>query len=167
MINSLQQLTEEKIFTRQNIRQQIEKWKAEGHKIVFTNGVFDLLHIGHISYLLKAASFGNKLIIGLNADSSVKRLKGDQRPINTENSRAILLASMFFTDAIVVFDEDTPLNLIKDVLPDVLVKGADYKIEDIVGGKEVQENGGEVMVVDFVDGHSSTSLINKISGNQA
>jgi len=163
MISSLQQLTEEKIFTRQNIRQQIEKWKAEGHKIVFTNGVFDLLHIGHISYLLKAASFGNKLVIGLNADSSVKRLKGDKRPINTENSRAILLASMFFTDAIVVFEEDTPLNLIKDVLPDVLVKGADYKIEDIVGGKEVQESGGEVMVVDFVDGHSSTGLINRIS----
>jgi rfaE bifunctional protein nucleotidyltransferase chain/domain len=163
MINNLEQLAEEKIFSRQNIRQQIEKWKAEGQKIVFTNGVFDLLHIGHISYLLKAASFGNKLIIGLNADSSVKRLKGDQRPINTENSRAILLASMFFTDAIVVFDEDTPLNLINDVLPDVLVKGADYKIEDIVGGKEVQENGGEVMVVDFVDGHSSTSLIQKIT----
>ncbi|PTS95921.1 D-glycero-beta-D-manno-heptose 1-phosphate adenylyltransferase [Pedobacter sp. HMWF019] len=164
MINNLQQLTEEKIFTRQNIRQQIEKWKAEGQKIVFTNGVFDLLHIGHISYLLKTASFGNKLIIGLNADSSVKRLKGDKRPINTESSRAILLAAMFFTDAIIIFDEDTPLNLIKDVLPDVLVKGADYKIGDIVGGKEVQENGGEVRVVDFVSGYSSTNLIQKISG---
>lgn len=166
MINSLQQLAEEKIFTRQNIRHQIKKWKAEGKKIVFTNGVFDLLHIGHISYLLKASSFGNKLIIGLNADSSVKRLKGDQRPINMESSRAILLASMFFTDAIVIFDEDTPLNLIKDLLPDVLVKGADYNVENIVGAKEVQENGGEVMVVDFVDGHSSTNLIQKISENR-
>lgn len=164
MIDTLEKLAQQKVYNDQNISQLIAKWKKDGEKIVFTNGVFDLLHIGHLSYLLKAASLGTKLIIGLNADSSVKRLKGETRPINPENSRASILAAMFFVDAVIIFEEDTPLRLIKEVLPDVLVKGADYQIENIVGAKEVQENGGEVQTIEFVDDHSSTKLIQKISG---
>lgn len=140
----------------------VETWQSEGKKVVFTNGVFDLLHIGHITYLSKAAELGDKLIIGLNADSSVKRIKGESRPINDQNSRAALLASFFFVDAVVIFEEDTPLNLISTLLPDVLIKGADYSIENIVGAKEVLANGGEVKTITFVDGYSSTSIINRI-----
>ena len=140
----------------------VDGWKNEDKKVVFTNGVFDLLHIGHISYLSKAAELGDKLIIGLNADSSVKRIKGESRPINNQNTRAVLLASFFFVDAVVTFEEDTPLNLISTLLPDVLIKGADYSIENIVGAKEVLANGGEVKTITFVDGYSSTSIINRI-----
>jgi rfaE bifunctional protein nucleotidyltransferase chain/domain len=124
--------------------------------------VFDLLHIGHITYMAKAAELGDKLVIGLNADSSVKRIKGDDRPVNDQNSRAALLAALFFVDAIVVFEEDTPINLITALLPDILVKGADYSIENIVGGKEVIANGGEVKTINFVEGYSSTSIIQKL-----
>ncbi|WP_428330697.1 D-glycero-beta-D-manno-heptose 1-phosphate adenylyltransferase [Mucilaginibacter sp.] len=144
------------------LKTMVNSWQKEGKKVVFTNGVFDLLHIGHITYLAKAAELGHKLIIGLNADSSVKRIKGESRPVNDQNSRAILLAALFFVDGIVVFEEDTPLNLITSLLPDILVKGADYAIENIVGGKEVIANGGEVKTINFVEGYSSTSIINKI-----
>jgi D-glycero-beta-D-manno-heptose 1-phosphate adenylyltransferase len=140
----------------------ISAWKSEGKKVVFTNGVFDLLHIGHITYMAKAADLGDKLIIGLNSDASVKRIKGDDRPVNDQNSRAALLAALFFVDAIVVFEEDTPLNLITALMPDILVKGADYSVENIVGGKEVIANGGEVKTIDLVEGYSSTSIIQKI-----
>jgi len=140
----------------------IQGWKREGKTIVFTNGVFDLLHIGHITYMAKAAELGDKLIIGLNADSSVKRLKGPERPVNDQNTRAAILSALFFVDAVVVFEEDTPINLIKTLLPDVLVKGADYSIENIVGAKEVIENGGEVKTINFVEGYSSTSIIERI-----
>ena len=139
-------------------------WKAEGEKVVFTNGVFDLLHIGHVTYMAKAAELGDKLIIGLNADSSVKRIKGEDRPVNDQNSRALLLAALFFVDAVVVFEEDTPHNLISTLLPDILVKGADYAIENIVGGKEVIANGGEVKTIEFVEGYSSTNIIRRIKG---
>ena len=130
--------------------------------MVFTNGVFDLLHIGHITYMTKAAELGDKLVIGLNSDSSVKRIKGEDRPVNDQNSRAMLLAALFFVDAVVVFEEDTPQELITTLLPDILVKGADYAIENIVGAKEVIANGGEVKTINFVDGYSSTSIIQKI-----
>lgn len=140
----------------------IQGWKSEGKIIVFTNGVFDLLHIGHITYMAKAAELGDKLIIGLNADSSVKRLKGPERPVNDQNTRAAILSALFFVDAVVVFEEDTPINLIKTLVPDVLVKGADYSIENIVGAKEVIENGGEVKTINFVEGYSSTSIIERI-----
>jgi rfaE bifunctional protein nucleotidyltransferase chain/domain len=140
----------------------VAQWKSEGKKVVFTNGVFDLLHIGHITYLAKAAELGDKLIIGLNADSSVKRIKGEGRPVNDQNSRATLLAALFFVDAIVVFEEDTPRDLITTLLPDILVKGADYTVENIVGAKEVIANGGEVKTITFVEGYSSTSIIQKI-----
>lgn len=142
----------------------ISEWKADGKKIVFTNGVFDLLHIGHITYLAKAAAEGDKLIIGLNSDNSVKRIKGPDRPINNEKSRAIILAALFFVDMVVIFEEDTPLNLIEYLLPNILIKGADYKIKNIVGANEVIKNGGEVKTIDFVDGYSSTAIIKKISG---
>jgi rfaE bifunctional protein nucleotidyltransferase chain/domain len=152
----------DKISDLQKLKATVIAWKSKGKKVVFTNGVFDLLHIGHITYLAKAAELGDKLIIGLNSDSSVKRIKGEGRPINDENSRAALLAALFFVDAIVLFGEDTPLNLITELLPDVLVKGADYAVENIVGGKEVIANGGEVKTISFVEGYSSTSIIQKI-----
>src|ERR1700744_4495594 len=116
----------DKICDQKSLKEKIVQWKLNGEKIVFTNGVFDLLHKGHVTYLVRAAELGDKLVIGLNSDDSVKRLKGPKRPINSESSRALILATMFFIDAVVVFEEDTPLRLIKDLLPDILVKGADY-----------------------------------------
>jgi len=154
LLNKIQELSA--------IKNTVAGWRANGQKVVFTNGVFDLLHIGHVTYLTKAAELGDKLIIGLNSDSSVKRIKGDSRPINTQDSRAALLAAMFFVDAVVLFEEDTPLCLIKTLMPDVLVKGADYAIENIAGAKEVIANGGEVKTINFVEGQSSTSIIQKI-----
>ena len=144
------------------LKTMVLTWQNEGEKIVFTNGVFDLLHIGHVTYLAKAAELGDKLIIGLNADSSVKRIKGDSRPINDQSSRAALLASLFFVDGVVLFEDDTPFNLITSLMPDILVKGADYTIDNIVGAKEVIANGGEVKTITFVEGYSSTSIIKKI-----
>jgi rfaE bifunctional protein nucleotidyltransferase chain/domain len=153
-----------KITNTTSLKRKMAAWRLKEDKIVFTNGVFDLLHTGHITYLTKAAELGKRLVIGLNTDASVKRLKGPDRPVNDENSRALLLAALFFVDAIVMFDEDTPLNLITDLLPDILVKGSDYTIDKIVGAKEVIANGGEVKTIDFVAGFSSTSIIQKIKG---
>ncbi len=151
-----------KITELSGLKTKVATWKSEGKKVVFTNGVFDLIHIGHITYLSKAAELGDKLIIGLNSDTSVKRIKGESRPVNGQDSRAALLASFFFVDAVVVFEEDTPMNLITTLMPNVLIKGADYSIENIVGGKEVIANGGEVKTITFVEGYSSTSIIKKI-----
>ena len=158
----LEKILLSKILDLPSLKKLVSDWQAEGKKVVFTNGVFDLLHIGHITYMAKAAELGDKLIIGLNADSSVKRIKGESRPVNDQNNRAALLAALFFVDAIVVFEEDTPLNLITTLMPDILVKGADYTVENIVGAKEVIANGGEVKTITFVDGYSSTSIINRI-----
>ncbi len=162
MRHNIEKTLLDKICDLSQLQSHVTAWQQEGKKVVFTNGVFDLLHIGHITYLAKASELGDKLIIGLNSDSSVKRIKGDDRPVNDQNSRAALLAALFFVDGIVVFEEDTPLNLITTLLPDILVKGADYAIENIVGGKEVIANGGEVKTIDFVAGYSSTSIIQKI-----
>ena len=151
-----------KISDLHKLKVDVAAWQSEGKKVVFTNGVFDLLHIGHITYMAKASELGDKLIIGLNSDSSVKRIKGDDRPVNDQNSRAALLAALFFVDAIIVFEDDTPLNLITALMPDILVKGADYTVENIVGAKEVMANGGEVKTINFVEGYSSTSIIQKI-----
>jgi rfaE bifunctional protein nucleotidyltransferase chain/domain len=164
MSRNIEQTLLDKISDLAALKSKVESWKKEGKKVVFTNGVFDLVHIGHITYLSKAAELGDKLIIGLNADSSVKRIKGDSRPINAQDSRAALLASFFFVDSVVVFEEDTPLNLISTLLPDVLIKGADYTIDNIVGAKEVLANGGQVQTITFVEGYSSTSIIQKIRG---
>src|SRR6201996_7882596 len=162
MKSDLEKTLLDKIQDLPSLKENVMRWQKDGKKVVFTNGVFDLLHIGHITYMAKAADLGDKLIIGLNSDSSTKRLKGDGRPINDQNNRAALLASLFFVDAVVFFDEDTPLNLISNLLPDILVKGADYTIDNIVGAKEVIANGGEVKTITFVEGYSSTSIINKI-----
>lgn len=159
---SQSELIEQKIMNADAMSAKVKSWKAEGKKIVFTNGCFDLLHLGHISYLAKAASMGDKLIVAINSDASVKRLKGVNRPINNEVSRGIMLAAFFFIDAIIVFDEDTPLLTIQNILPDVLVKGGDYTISQIVGATEVMANGGEVKVIDFLPGYSSTNIIERI-----
>lgn len=139
------------------------QWRLKSQKIVFTNGCFDILHQGHIDYLSKAADLGDKLIIGLNTDSSIKmQQKGPERPIQDENSRAILLAALGFTDAIVFFSEETPLSLIKLIKPDVLVKGSDYTVENIVGSDMVLKNGGEVKTIDFLKGFSTSKIVEKI-----
>ena len=162
MRTSLEKTLLNKIQDPERLKSQVTNWQKEGKKVVFTNGVFDLLHIGHITYMAKASELGDKLIIGLNADSSVKRIKGEGRPVNDQNNRAALLAALFFVDAVVVFEDDTPLNLISELMPDILVKGADYSVENIVGAKEVIANGVEVKTINFVEGYSSTSIIEKI-----
>jgi D-glycero-beta-D-manno-heptose 1-phosphate adenylyltransferase len=164
MRSDLEKTLLNKIYHLPALNDAVKDWQNARKKVVFTNGVFDLLHIGHITYLAKAAELGDKLIIGLNSDSSVKRIKGENRPVNDQGNRAALLAALFFVDAVVVFEDDTPLNLISTLLPDILVKGADYAIENIVGAKEVIANGGEVKTIDFVEGYSSTSIIEKIRG---
>jgi rfaE bifunctional protein nucleotidyltransferase chain/domain len=137
-------------------------WRRNKEKIVFTNGCFDLLHLGHIDYLSKAADLGTKLIIGLNSDLSTQNLKGPNRPICNQTSRAALLASLFFVDAVILFDEPTPITLISTILPQVLVKGSDYEIENIVGAKEVIANKGEVKTITFLPGYSTTAIEQKI-----
>ena len=141
----------------------IKKIKAEEKKIVFTNGCFDLLHVGHIRYLSQAKKLGDFLIIGLNSDRSVKKLKGKDRPINSFEDRATLLSALNSVDLVIKFEEQTPENLIKDIVPDVLVKGGDYNIEDIVGYQIVIQNGGQVKTLSFYDGYSSTNYIDKIN----
>ncbi len=140
----------------------INRIKAERKKIVFTNGCFDLLHVGHIRYLAQAKKLGDFLIIGLNSDSSVKELKGEDRPINSFEDRATLLSAIESVDLVIMFEEQTPENLIKDIVPDILVKGGDYNIEDIVGYQTVMQNGGQVKTLSFYEGYSSTNYINKI-----
>jgi rfaE bifunctional protein nucleotidyltransferase chain/domain len=155
----------EKIVSSFELSSKLQGWRSENKRIVFTNGCFDLLHAGHIAYLTDAAALGDVLILGLNSDHSVQRIKGPERPVNNEVTRSTVLAGMFFIDAIVFFDQDTPLELIKTVLPDVLVKGGDYEIKDIVGATETLENGGEVKVLTFLPGYSSTAIIEKIRKN--
>ena len=149
-------------FLLKNNIEIINRIKAERKKIVFTNGCFDLLHVGHIRYLAQAKKLGDFLIIGLNSDSSVKELKGEDRPINSFEDRATLLSAIESVDLVIMFEEQTPENLIKDIVPDILVKGGDYNIEDIVGYETVMQNGGQVKTLSFYDGYSSTNYINKI-----
>ncbi|MBQ6920029.1 MAG: D-glycero-beta-D-manno-heptose 1-phosphate adenylyltransferase, partial [Synergistaceae bacterium] len=130
--------------------------------VVFTNGCFDILHSGHVKYLREAAKLGEVLVVGLNSDSSVKRLKGETRPINSQEDRAEVLCALGFVDYVVIFEEDTPLELIKIIQPDVLVKGGDYKRENVVGADFVESRGGELFLIPFVEGKSTTSIINKI-----
>jgi rfaE bifunctional protein nucleotidyltransferase chain/domain len=152
----------QKIIPPERLDNLLAFWRFKGYKIVFTNGCFDILHPGHIDYLARARQLGTILLIGLNTDDSVRRIKGNNRPINTQKTRATLLASLSFVDAVVLFDQDTPLELIKHVKPDVLVKGSDYKPEDIVGSEVVKEKGGRIETIEFLEGHSTTSLIQKI-----
>lgn len=145
-----------------SLKNEVEKWKKFNEKVVFTNGCFDIIHLGHIDYLAKAADHGDRLIVGVNTDASVSQLKGPSRPILHEDTRALKIAALSFVDAVVLFGEETPLKLIKTVMPDVLTKGGDYTFDTIVGAPEVVENGGHVEVIPFLDGHSSTSIIEKI-----
>lgn len=137
-------------------------WRTYSQKTVFTNGVFDLVHPGHLTYLAQAAGLGQRLIVGVNTDESVKRLKGNSRPIMPLAARMQLLAGLFYVDGVIAFDEDTPLELIKTLKPDVLVKGGDYQVEQIVGYEEVLSWGGEVTTIPFVEGHSSTGIIDRL-----
>lgn len=152
-------LIPQKILTKEQAIQQAAGWRLMGKKIVFTNGVFDILHRGHIYSLSQAAKEGDYLIVGLNADVSVKRLKGESRPVNDEQSRALVLASLIMVDAVIIFEEDTPLALITSIMPDVLVKGGDYTVDQIAGAKEVIANGGRVVINPILEGFSTTAII--------
>lgn len=145
-----------------NFKRLLAYWQFKDKRIVFTNGCFDIVHLGHVEYLAKAKEEGDILIVGLNSDSSVRRLKGTGRPINDENMRAVVMASLRFVDAVVIFDEDTPYNLINSIQPDVLVKGADYRPEDIVGYDVVMAKGGRVATIELTSGYSTTAIENKI-----
>lgn len=151
-----------KIKSRTEAQDIIKQWASNGDTIVFTNGCFDIVHRGHIDYLSKAKDLGSKLVLGLNTDASVQRLKGPNRPVVDEESRAILMAALQFIDLVVFFDEDTPYELIKALQPDVLVKGSDYNAEDIVGYDILMAKGGKVETIDFVEGFSTTSIVEKI-----
>ncbi|UII34475.1 D-glycero-beta-D-manno-heptose 1-phosphate adenylyltransferase [Fulvivirga ulvae] len=154
--------TKNKIVDRNSLHSIVQGWKKEGKKVVFTNGCFDILHLGHVDYLEKARQRGDKLVLGLNTDLSVKRLKGENRPLNDQYARARLLASLAFVDALTYFDEDTPYELIKELKPDILVKGNDYLAENIVGADIVIANGGKVETIALVEGFSTSNIIEKI-----
>ncbi len=151
-----------KIHTWDSLSEQVKKWHAAGEKIVFSNGCFDLIHRGHIDYLAKSADMGTKLVLGLNTDASVSKLKGPHRPIQDEQSRQFILSALAFVDAVTLFDEETPYELIKLVQPDVLVKGSDYKPENIVGYDVVMAKDGEVKTIDYIEGYSTSGIETKI-----
>lgn len=155
---------EKKIMTVYQAKLMMAALKVTGKKVSFTNGCFDILHPGHLFSLTQAAGEADYLIVGLNSDASVQKLKGPSRPINSTESRAIVLANLIVVDAVVVFEEETPLELIKAILPDVIVKGGDYTTNQVVGGKEVIANGGKVIINPIVKGFSTTSLIEKMKG---
>jgi D-beta-D-heptose 7-phosphate kinase/D-beta-D-heptose 1-phosphate adenosyltransferase len=152
---------QDKIFSLPQLLKRIAQWKVLNKTVAFTNGVFDILHPGHIFSLSQAAKEADYLIVGLNSDSSVTRLKGDNRPVNHQDTRALLLASLVIVDAVVIFEEDTPLELITALKPDVLVKGGDYTIEQIVGAREVIKAGGRVVINPLIEGYSTTGIIKK------
>lgn len=155
-------LIQQKILNPQSLQKALNSWRRNNDKIVFTNGCFDIVHRGHIDYLSKAADLGSILVIGLNSDDSVSRLKGNNRPIIDQYSRALLLASFSFVSAVVIFSDDTPFNLIDTIKPDVLVKGADYSIEEIIGHDIVQAKGGKVITISYLPGFSTSAIENKI-----
>ena len=154
--------SEHKIKSQSELKSQIKAWQIAGEKVVFSNGCFDILHLGHIDYLEKASQLGDRLVIGLNSDESVSHLKGANRPINNAYARSRMLAALQFVDGVTVFGEETPKELIEFLLPDILVKGSDYSIETIVGADTVLKHGGEVKTIDLVDGYSTTNIIEKI-----
>lgn len=156
------QIIPQKIYDLPALQHQLRRWKFLSKTIAFTNGCFDILHQGHIASLSDAAREADILIVGLNSDASTRRLKGEQRPINKQEARATVMASLLMVDAVILFEEDTPLELIKVVMPDVLVKGGDYTLEQIVGAKEVMEAGGRVVINPIVPGFSTTGIIEKI-----
>lgn len=159
-------IIQKKIVLLEQLVRNLNVWRMKDMKIVFTNGCFDLFHHGHIDYLSKAADLGDVLIVGVNSDSSVKKLnKGANRPIQNENDRALILSALQFVESIIIFEEDTPLELIKIIQPDVLVKGGDWKENEIVGADVVKTKGGIVSVIPFVDGYSTTAIENRIKNS--
>lgn len=157
---------QERIFTPDEIKQEAIRIRLKSKTIAFTNGVFDILHEGHISVLSEAASFADVLIVGVNSDASVKKLKGENRPVNNEKSRALILASLIMVDAVVIFNEETPIELIKIIKPNVLIKGGDYTVETMVGSQEVLDAGGRIEIIPIKEGFSTTGIIEKITGKQ-
>jgi rfaE bifunctional protein nucleotidyltransferase chain/domain len=151
-----------KIVSRDEMHRMVRVWQDHGEEVVFTNGCFDILHMGHISYLEAARALGDHLVIGLNSDASTRRLKGETRPINHEHSRAYLLASLSFVDLVTIFDEDTPQALISLLVPDILVKGGDYQADDVVGAEIVKTHGGKVVILPYQEGFSTTAIEEKI-----
>ncbi|MEQ8714278.1 MAG: D-glycero-beta-D-manno-heptose 1-phosphate adenylyltransferase [Cyclobacteriaceae bacterium] len=154
--------TSNKIIDSNDIINRVKDWRSAGQKIVFTNGCFDILHLGHVDYLEKARTLGDILLIGVNTDASVRRIKGPERPINNEYARLRMLSALAFVDGVTLFDEDTPLHLIQTVLPDILVKGNDYNISNIVGAEIVIDAGGKVETIDLVKGFSTTDIIERV-----
>jgi rfaE bifunctional protein nucleotidyltransferase chain/domain len=150
-----------KIFNRESLQRQLALWRFKNKKLVFTNGCFDILHLGHIELLAKAKEAGDILIVGINSDESVHRIKGPHRPVNSQHARSFTMASLVFVDAVIIFEEDTPYNLIEFVQPDVLVKGKDYEGKDIVGSSIVKARGGEVLTFELTKGYSTTHTIEK------
>ncbi|MDP1622540.1 MAG: D-glycero-beta-D-manno-heptose 1-phosphate adenylyltransferase [Bacteroidales bacterium] len=148
-----------KIYTWDHLRKQISIWRFKDHRIVFSNGCFDVLHLGHVEFLAKARDLGDVLIVGLNSDESVHRIKGANRPVNNEDARAITLAALSFVDGVILFGEDTPHELIELIQPDILVKGKDYEGKEIVGSDVVKARGGEVITIELTDGYSTTHTI--------
>lgn len=151
-----------KISTLPELQRRISQWRVLNKKIAFTNGCFDILHAGHIASLTEAARQADYLVVAINADISIKGLKGENRPVNDENSRALVIAALVMVDAVIIFSEPTPRELIVEIRPDVLIKGGDYKVEDIAGAKEVIAWGGKVVLNPIVEGYSTTSIINKL-----
>ncbi|MFL2574493.1 MAG: D-glycero-beta-D-manno-heptose 1-phosphate adenylyltransferase [Flavobacteriales bacterium] len=151
-----------KIFNIKDLSQIIKKWRLNGDKIIFTNGCFDLIHLGHLEILARSADLGDKLIVGINSDMSIKKIKGNSRPIIEEESRVKQLAAIEFIDAVILFNEDTPYNLIKVIKPDVLTKGGDYKKNDIVGNELINKEQGDVVIIPLTQGFSTTSILEKI-----
>lgn len=164
-MNNHLKLIENKIVTQQQAITKCVEWKKNG-PVVFTNGCFDILHSGHLHYLSSAASLGHKLIVGLNSDKSIAKLKGKDRPFNKEADRLLMLASLSFVNAVVLFDQDTPITLIESVCPNILVKGGDYKEEEIVGHQIVKNHGGKVISLEFLEGYSTTQFVNKIKNGK-
>lgn len=154
--------TKNKILELPDLLKKTKKWKADGKRIVFTNGCFDIMHLGHVDYLEKAKAEGDILIVGLNSDLSTTNIKGPERPIVDEHSRSRTLAAMEFVDAVILFDENTPYNLIKNLLPDILIKGKDYTVENIIGADVVLKNNGEIITIDLVKGYSTTKIFERI-----
>src|SRR5688572_25525204 len=152
----------DKFISREKLPDLLQTWRNQNEKVVFTNGCFDLLHLGHIDYLEKARQLGSKLVVGVNTDASVSRLKGPSRPLQDEMSRARIMASLLFVDAVVLFDEETPYELIKSIVPDILVKGDDYAIQNIAGHDIVLTSGGEVKTISLVKGYSTSNIVRKI-----
>ena len=164
-VSSKSGFSDYKIRPFETIAEQIRKWREEGWSLVFTNGCFDLLHAGHVRYLQTAADFGDIFVLGLNSDTSVRKLKGPTRPIMLQADRAFLLSALEVIDCVVIFDEETPARLIETVIPDVLVKGGDYIAQEIVGCDTVTKNGGRVEIIPFLEGKSTSGLINSIMEN--